>query len=281
MTDRIRIGFSMHPRWVEDLGLKGFLKPLCQAGLSALEFELDDRLEGWSESLSLMEQAVSMGLELSFHAPYRPPHSLVGFAGERRLAIEQELRPILEIGENWALRTGRQCVLVVHAAVSPVPADPAPLVTDTVAYLKWVAGSFPHLYLALENNHPSKQNEVKIGVQRTELLRLASYLPQERLGICWDMGHDYLSQQQEQPLPEWFSRVIHVHLHDVDSEGRDHYPLVLGNITYLPWLRGLVQAGMHGIVVLELQGGRLVGWPMDRVMAALVASVEKIAREVA
>jgi sugar phosphate isomerase/epimerase len=276
----IRIGFSMHPRWTDRAGLKAFIDPLRRAGLSALEFELDDHLDCWSDSPPLMEAAVEQGLELSFHAPYRSPHSLVGFAGDRRPDLEQEYRPLLEIAEGWARRSGKPRTLVVHAAVSQPPADSTSLVTDTIVYLNWVTDVFPNLHLALENNHPPIKDEIKVGIQRADVLKIASSLPPTRVGICWDMGHDYLRHQQDEPSPEWLSRVMHVHLHDVDEADLDHYPLVLGNVPHLSWLQGLKQAGMKGIVVLELKGERLKDWSMDRIMAALVGSIETIAKEI-
>jgi hypothetical protein len=74
---------------------------------------------------------------------------LVGFAGEGRPALEQEYHPLLEIAEKWALRVGKPRILVVHAAVSRPPADPASLVADTITYLHWVKDTFPNLHLAL------------------------------------------------------------------------------------------------------------------------------------
>lgn len=280
MGSEIRIGFSMHPRWVEHTGLKAFIDPLRLAGLSALEFELDDNQACWSDFPGLMEEAVAQGLELSFHAPYRAPHSLVGFAGESRPALEQEYRPLLEIAERWAQRTGEPRTLVIHAAVAQPPTDPDSLVADTIAFMHWVAEAFPNVHLALENNHPPLRNEIKVGIQRADVLQLAKCLPPERLGICWDMGHDFLRHQQDEPTPEWFSRVMHVHLHDVDQASLDHYPLIFGNVPHQSWLQGLKHAGMNGIVVLELKGERLKDWPMDQIRTALVGSVEIIAREI-
>lgn len=280
MGKQIQIGFSMHPRWIDQGDLKAFLNPLQRAGLSSLEFELDDHLDCWSEFPPLMESAVKQGLDLSFHAPYRAPHSLVGFAREGRTTREQEYRPLLEIAESWARRTGKPVTLVVHAAVSQPPADPTSLVADTIAYLQWAADSFPNLYLALENNHPTVRGEIKVGVQRAEILKIANCLPLDRLGICWDMGHDFLSHQHEEPSLEWFSRVTHVHVHDVDQEDRDHYPLVFGNVPHQLWLGRLRQVGMKGIVVLELQGKRLEDWSSEKVRETLVSSIETIAREI-
>jgi sugar phosphate isomerase/epimerase len=279
MAKDIRIGFSMHPRWIDQAGLKAFIDPLRQAGLSVLEFELDDHLDGWPESLKLMEEAFDAGLDLSFHAPYRLPHSLVGFGGARRKSLQAEYLPLLGIAESWGKRTGRLHTVVMHAAVSKTPAQPASLQEDTLAYLLWVLETFPHIHLALENNHPAHQGEVKIGIQREEILQIARNFPADRLGICWDMGHDFLRHQPGEPSQEWYSRVIHVHLHDVDAADDDHYPLVLGNVPHQAWLRGLKEAGMKGIVVLELKGDRLQGWPMEKINQALVASIETACRE--
>jgi sugar phosphate isomerase/epimerase len=280
MGSEIRISFSMHPRWVDRGGLKAFIDPMRRAGLSALEFELDDHLDGWFDFTPLMEEAFELGLELSFHAPYRVPHSLVGFSDDRRPLLEQDLRPLLEIAENWALWSGAPLTLVMHAAVSQPPADHTALVADTIAYLHWVLETFPGLHLALENNHPQIRDEIKVGIQREEVLEIANHLSPARMGICWDMGHDYLRHVHNEPSPEWLSRVTHVHLHDVDDDDQDHYPLVLGNVPHQYWLQRLKQVGMKGIVVLELKGERLKDWSMDQIRMALVTSIETIAREV-
>ena len=169
MTNEIKIGFSMHPRWVEKSGLQGFIDPLREAGLSALEFELDDYLDCWADSLLLMDEAVEKGLKLSFHAPYRAPHSLVGFAGDQYAPLVQEYLPLLKIADDWGKRLGEKCPLVVHAAVAAPPVDPALLVADTVRYLNWIADTFPYVHLALENNHPPFKNEIKVGIEREDI----------------------------------------------------------------------------------------------------------------
>ncbi len=74
--------------------------------------------------------------------------------------------------------------------------------------------------------------------------------------------------------------MAHVHLHDVDQEGQDHYPLVLGNVPYHEWLQGLKQSNMKGTVVLELKGERMKGSSIEQINDALVKSIQRIASEV-
>ncbi len=280
MSSDIRIGFSMHPRWTGQIGLKEFIAPIHAVGLSVLEFELDDRMDCWNEALPLMDATVSLGLDLCFHAPYRASRSLVGFADGQRKCLEEEYRPLWQIAEDWGRRIGSPRTVVVHAAVAQPPAEPESLKADTLAYLGWILETFPHVRLALENNHPPIQDEIKIGIQRADVLSLAAHFPASRLGICWDMGHDYLRHGQDAPTQEWYSRVTHIHLHDVDRADLDHYPLVLGNVPYHGWIQGLKQAKMKGIAVLELKGERMKGWSMDQIDEALIKSIRCIADEV-
>jgi sugar phosphate isomerase/epimerase len=194
--------------------------------------------------------------------------------------MEEEYRPLLEIAEDNARRAGVSPTLVVHAAVSRHPVAIDSLVDDTRAYLGWIAQAFPDVRIALENNHPVQGSEIKICVGRADVLKISGCLPASRLGICWDMGHDYLSGAADEPSPEWLSRVIHVHVHDVDEHGNDHFPLIFGRVPYFRWLKALKEAGMKGIVVLELKGEHLRGWSFERVQDALTGSIAAIAEAV-
>ncbi|MBI4731648.1 MAG: TIM barrel protein [Chloroflexi bacterium] len=275
----IKIGFSMHPRWVTGTGLGNFIAPLRCAGLSALEFELDDHLDLWAEFGPLMEEAAGIGMELSFHAPYRPPHSLEGFSGQRRGEIVLDYRPLLDIAADWARRAGGPKTVVIHAAAAQSPAGRDALFADTVAFLEWALETYPNLLFALENNHPATRNQIKVGVEREDVLKIITELHHPQLRVCWDMGHDYLNGSGKKPEPAWLSQVVHVHLHDVDTAGTDHYPLVYGNVPYQAWLQAIKQVWMKGIVVLELKGHQLKDWQPERIPMALADSIRAIAME--
>ncbi len=280
MTGNIQVGFSMHPRWASGAELSAFLSPLQAAGLSALEFELDENLDMWQAFAPLMVGVMQLGMQLSFHAPYRSPYSLAGFAGPRRVDIEQKHRPMLDIAAGWAERDGEMKTVVLHAATAQKPADPDLLIMDTLSFLSWALETYPGLLFALENNHPVTGSQVKVGVARQEVLNLVAALHHPRLRVCWDMGHDYLHGSPLEPESEWLAQVVHVHLHDVNDIGFDHFPLVYGRVPYQPWLRALKGVGMKGTIILELKGHQLKDWQPDRIQTALVDSIRAIAEEV-
>ena len=280
MGSNISIGFNIHPRWVQGCGLRSFLAPLREAGLDSLEFELDENLPMWDEFGPMMEETIAEGLHLSFHAAYRAPHTLLGFSTEMKESIQQDYRPLLQIAEDWSLRLNRLHTVVFHAAAAPAPHNILPMIADTVAFLQWVSAEFPHLQIALENNNPSSANLVKLGIQREDVLALLRLTGRQQTGICWDMGHDALTTQPVTAPDEWLKKVIHVHLHDFDQDGQDHYPLIFGNVPYQHWLAQLKQVEMQGIAVLELKGERFKNMKYEQIIRSLADSFSKIRREV-
>ena len=280
MGNAISIGFNIHPRWVQGTSLKAFLTPLREAGLDSLEFELDNRLPMWEDFGPLMEETVALGLQLSFHAAYRAPHTLLGYSSGKKEEIDQDYRPLLQIAEDWSLRLKKQHSVVFHAATAPAPHDTRPMIEDTVAFMQWVCTDFPHLKVALENNNPSSDNLVKLGIQREDVLALLQLIDRPQAGICWDMGHDALTTQPVTAPQEWVQKVIHVHLHDFDKDGQDHYPLIFGNVPYQHWLAQLKLAGLQGIVVLELKGERFKNMEYEQIIRSLADSFNAIRREV-
>jgi sugar phosphate isomerase/epimerase len=253
---------------------------LRNAGLSTLEFELDNHLDKWDETTKLMGQCFDLGMDLCFHAPYRLPHRIAGFSGGNKESIKQDYRSLLDIAREWAKRTGEPKTVVFHGARGE-QGQHSQLYMDTRNFCAWLLEFYPELRFALENNNPTDPNVIKIGVTREEVLDLVTDLNSPRLGICWDMGHDYLAHRDDRLAPEWLERVIHVHVHDVDANENDHFPLVYGKVPHAKWLRALRQAGMKGIVTLELKGGNLKDWHPDEISKALIESVKSITLEVA
>ena len=54
--------------------------------------------------------------------------------------------------------------------------------------------------------------------------------------------------------PGFIASVRHVHLHDISPDGKDHCPLIFGNVPYEERLRQLIQASYKGTVILEVNG---------------------------
>jgi sugar phosphate isomerase/epimerase len=265
------VSFSMHPRWVYNGTTIDFLEPLRAVGLGALEFELDANGPDWPRFIPSMENCQQLGFTLCFHAPYKTPYTIAGFAGQERAAIEVDYAPMLDIAARFGPTT-----VVVHGAHSPTRSYEE-LCADTVAFLRWALARYPSLTFALENLCPDP-NLTKTGVTRAGLLHLVEEIDDPRLGICWDMGHDVLAGRYDLPDDAWLQHVCHVHVHDVDSQGIDHYPFVYGRVPYQSWLPALAETGFAAIVTLEIKSEQLIPLGMAQIMEMLVSSISEIRR---
>jgi sugar phosphate isomerase/epimerase len=260
----------MHPLWAEGEDLAPFLEPLQAAGLTALEFTLHATDRHWPRFEPQIAACAELGLTLCFHAPYLPPYTLVGFSEDQEAAIRADYEPMLDL----AARYGPTAV-VVHGPGSETRSREA-LVADTVAFFQWAVPHYPQLTFTLENL-VYKPKLDRIGEDRAEMLQIAHEVDHERFGFCWDMGHDIMDERPVSGLtPEWIGLVRHVHVHDVNRENHDHYPLVHGRVPYNEWLTALLATGFEGIVSLEIKGHQLAHLGRDRVRELLRLSVERV-----
>lgn len=279
MSDKPRISFNLYPRWMYALPLEEFLAPLRQAGLTAIEFELDANQQDWLATHPLISECASLGLELCFHAPFRPPYTLAGFRGAGLDAIRKAYSAMFAFASARAIHNPSSTHVVIHGAHgNGIP--PVDLYKDTVDFLTWAVNTFPALTFTLENLSPPLNGEVKIGQSREEVLAILSQIGHPRLKACWDFGHDTLNNRLDPPSPEWLEQVVHVHAHNVHPDGRDHYPLDEGCVPHREWLAALAGSGFHGIITLEIKGQQLAGWEFDRVHRVLTSSIRSIAEEI-
>lgn len=250
-TRRVQVGLNMHRRWLSEGPAHVFLAPLRELGLSILEFKVDSLTPDWSRSEALIEECEQLGFNLSFHAPHGDGYSLTGFSRGRERGISKRYAPAVDYVVDFADRYG-PTTLVVHGAKGR--ARRRALRRDTVAFARWLLGRSVNLRIAIEVRI-RERGAIKVGDSRAELVELVSELDSERVGICWDMGHDARNDSGFNGIDDSFlSSVTHVHVHDMSPDGRDHCPLLFDNVPYQHCLTLLLEAGYQGSVVLEIDG---------------------------
>jgi len=275
-----QLGFSFHPKWLALTGsAEAFLRPLQEAGMTAVEFTLHPTDLDWEAFPPLIVQCQRLGLHCHFHAPYLDPYNVAGFSGDARAEIEALYRPAIALAERFAARSDGPTTLVVHGARA-ADRSHAQLLQDTTAFVEWLLARDAELRIAVENL-PCQPPLVKIGSSRRDLMDIIEAMETPDVGICWDLGHDVLLGATLPPTSECLRRVIHVHVHDVDSVGVDHYPLIYGRVPYRTWLRSLVEEGFDGCVTLEVSGHHVGRQGEERVRTMLVDSLRRLAATIA
>lgn len=245
--------FALHPKWVEREGVNAFLSPLQAAGMVGLEFTLYAQPGEGEPMRALAEDCARSGFHCNFHAPYQDPHNPAGFATDRREALQALFTPALAFAERIAAETGYAPGLVIHGAHGFTPL--ATLREDTRQFLLWVLEHTRACRVMLENL-PPKPGTVRLGETPEQVAALVAQIDHPRLAICWDLGHSVLQKQHDLPPADFLGRTRHVHIHDINAAGEDHFPLVYGTVPWQRDLRALRAAGFSGAITMEINGYR-------------------------
>lgn len=271
-----QLGFSFHPKWLSLTGsAEAFLRPLQEAGMTAVEFTLHPTDLDWEAFPPLIMQCQRMGLHCHFHAPYLDPYNVAGFSGDGQERVKALFYPAIILAERFAAYNDGPTVLVVHGARA-ADRSHRQLFQDTGAFLEWLLSRNSGLRIALENL-PRNHALIKIGTSRQELLDIIEAVASSDVGMCWDLGHDMLLGATAPPNEACLRRVIHVHVHDINAMGIDHHPLVYGLVPYRSWLQPLVRAGFNGCVTLEVNGQHVGCAKAEQIEEMLVSSLHCLA----
>ncbi len=245
-------GFTLDPSWLGGETVQEFLAPYIAQGLRVLEFILHPHEEDWTCIKRMAEEWVTAGQRCQIHAPYKNISNPERFASTRRAEVQQLYAPALELAEQLAQAGGFAPALVFHGARGTAPMDE--LVQDTRELLRWVLSETQRARPVLELLPPKTLN--RVGETRDQVLSVVREVNDPRLGLCWDLGHDAILGYPELPSDEFLCAVRHVHLHDVNPAGEDHFPLVHGRVSWQDDLRALQRVGFEGTVTLELSRER-------------------------
>ncbi len=264
----IRIGNASSPRWYDlsPVRLEEYIDRLAAWGASTTELvlhrgEFDDRTarvhvleEDWGH---VFERYRAHGFTCNVHAPLDPRFKFDRFESDPE-GIKQEFLPVIHAVADFSQRQGEDCTLVVHGA-SGGHTNPR---EATAAFLTWVSGELTRAgsgRIALELRSPGRSMSNVFDRSRGAITEFIQWLGDERIGICWDLAHDWEASEFD---PTWsaspdlafLALVNHVHLHDASSDDRlVHHPLQSGRIPWPSMLRPLVSAGYDAAITLEIR----------------------------
>jgi len=160
------------------------------------------------------------------------------FEGEKFADIYPSMKYILDNFKQYQ----NEIVIPIHAIqkkASETSLNWEELKNQTIElFKKWTqtieAENLP-IYFALENNR-SKETAIDPGNSCKEVLEMVKAIDSPHLGICWDMGHLYSNltvgreidmdiEQSIVPPKSFLEKVIHTHIHNLNSKGKTHFPL--------------------------------------------------------
>jgi len=288
------LGCSGAPRWYQgDEGqLDRYIALLKQSGATAIEVVLhhgpaDDRTarvhllrQDWDRVLGAYRRAE---LAVQVHVSLDPRFATSRWLSEPE-ALRAEYKPILAVVGALAVEQGR-VVLIAHGSGDSRLSESENR-EATVGLLGWLAeetaSTSGRADIALELR-AAVDGRPAVGRTRASLLDLVQEVDSPRVGICWDLAHDFENSRHEAgwtvvPDDAFLDRVVHVHAHDIDDLWEPHYPLVLGRVPVAKQLAALARrpAGLPSITMeVRWRCAERLGQPWD-LLARSFESIEGI-----
>jgi sugar phosphate isomerase/epimerase len=256
----IRIGPAAAPRWFDqDLSkFEQFLDLIVAAGGSAIEFvvlpgtgtEELGRVHLLDPDLpAAVDLAHARGFTINLHAPLPSEYRMSEWANDR-IGYNSRFASVLNMVTRVEAGQATPPILVMHAAAG-MPALTAEFLLELLAKLS-ESGSDARLSLELRSR--STADDDRFDRDLALLAEFVSGLNSERVGICWDIAHDWENGGRiTQLTPSVLDVINHVHLHDSRGASDVHGPLGYGVIPWQGAIRQLVDAKWEGAVTLEIR----------------------------
>ncbi len=256
----IRFGPAAAPRWFnQDLDrFDQYLDLLAAAGANQLEFVL---LPGeQSEELGRVhlleplwtgafDQACARGFHIDIHAPLPAEYRMVEWLRDP-IGYDRHFTRIARQLADLETQQDSPPVYVLHAA------DNLPDVTGAFIdhHLNQIDRAGSKAILAVELRAPNSPADNRFDRHLDSLIRVLEPIGSDRVGVCWDVAHDW---ERDQTISEITTDVLkwirHVHIHDNRFDGYVHAPLDTGVVPWRDALLQLKSVGYAGSVTLEIR----------------------------
>lgn len=284
----IRFGPAGAPRWFnQNLALlEHYLDLIAEEGGSAIEFVVlpDPGTEELGRvhllgpiAPTAIDRAQARGLMVNLHAPLTPAFRVAEWARDRD-SYRNRFLPIIDLLRVTEVGQAEPPVFVIHAAAGRPD--------QTSNYLEWLAETLSGAHLAariaVELRGPGSGDFHEFDRSLATLSAFVDGIGDDRIGICWDVAHDWEHGGDIAELgPDLARHINHVHVHDNRPTGEVHAPLGSGSVPWRDALRQLNDAGWSGSVTLEIRYRYAceLGDPWDILRASLQAARAVLAGE--
>jgi len=256
----IRFGPAAAPRWFnQDIArFREYLDLIAIAGASAIEFVAfpghgTEELGRVHLLPQIAREAIAeshaRGFHVNLHGPLTNEFRMAEWARGRD-TYQSRFLPLLEFIELVEAGQPAPPVVVFHAA------GEAPQITAD--YLAWLVEELEkrrsNARLSLELRVRNGPSDPRFDRSIGPLVSFLDRLDLPRVGICWDVAHDWENGGEITVVTQGVLRYVnHVHIHDSRSDGAVHAPLTRDRVPWQDAVKALRNAQWQGSITLEIR----------------------------
>jgi hypothetical protein len=265
------LGNAAAPRWYElnDARLGQYLGFLTSVGATSTELVLHHgEMDARGRRVHLLEpdwipiskRFQNAGFACQLHVSLDPRFALARWETDRA-GLQVDHRAIIAAAIAIGERQSSPVAFVVHATSSSLDRT-RDGITEAKGYLEWagglLAGAEANVILCPELRPARDRADRRWDRSRASIASVVGSLAHPKIGICWDLGHDWENRDKEDgwsptPSDAFLKWVRHVHLHDAGANGALHHPLGSNRVPWAEQLRLLSGRGYDRALTMEIR----------------------------
>ena len=246
-----------------------FLNFLRDLGVQSIELRHRHKTLNETDMYRSIETVLYYDMALTIHGDTLPDPGAFNY---------KKLFPWYKAIDSLYKKEKKNITVTFHPIINDTNEDVSAQNTSKTLSLIANQDLYPSFSYALENQR--SKGEVDPGITFDGVVHMVSNIPDNPVGICWDMGHSYSNVinfgHALYPPKEFLKRVIHTHIHDIGPTGRTHWPFKENRVPLKENIELLKEHEYQGIYNLELSFDRFAE---EKNIMKLVTGSIKILRE--
>lgn len=251
--------------------IKEYINYLCENLVVGLEVAVHENLLDFDDYKKLIKEASKNSIDINFHVP---DFVVLGEFEISNINNDYDIKKnfthfydnILRLLEST--KKTYNPIITFHGA--KVHYNNYLKASDkTMFFSDWSLNLFENRNLPFKLSIESLNAATSTyGDSRIDLLKIVSQFESEKLGICWDIVHDYNNLRSNYKMPEevFLRKVNNVHIHGakVSSQNiEDHIPLYKSEIDTLLFIDFLKNNNYKSYITHELLSFRCSNYKYD------------------
>jgi len=226
----MKLGITFEEKILKEIKQSEYINFIKKNKLSFLEFAPDFKKYSYKFYKNIFNEIINDNIKITIHLPHFVDDNLdiTNFSNKNKLKLIEFYDSL----NNLINLTKNNIILVFHGAKYEIISKEEAL-SRTNAFIKFSIEYFKEkkYLISLSIETLNKHHRNVIGDSREDLINIVKSF-NNKIGICFDITHDYLNIKKINiPTNEFLSLVNHSHIHGFNKE-YNHLPIYKNEILF-------------------------------------------------
>ncbi|MTI64995.1 MAG: sugar phosphate isomerase/epimerase [Firmicutes bacterium] len=251
----MKLGYTFDEKILKEISINDFFKKIYNEKIKSIEISPDEKLLSLDEYKKIAELSTDKKININFHVPYfiDELYEIMNLNNNRKDVIDSYKKLLKLINELQDI-TCKSSMLVIHGGKYKKKEKKSKGIYFTLSFLDWMLNFIERkkLNITLAFETLNKENDRQVGDTREDVSYIINKFNDSKLGICWDITHDYFNNQKKIKFNDLSIKdIYYCHIHG-RIKNKSHTSIKKSDIDFSKQLNYLIKNDYNGILNIEL-----------------------------